>query len=238
MTATSPFKMLICDDIKYMCQYFKTIFEQSGDFEVIGTAASKKEIVKILGSCEPDVILLDIQMDTAKTGIELIPYIKSVAPDAKIIMLTVNEDKDMIFKAMELGADNYVLKTNDMNKIIEIVTRTCKGDVLLEGLVAKKIIENFSTYKSEKSSLLFITQLMTNLSKTELSIVGMLCQGYSPKEISDERVVEYSTIRSQLTLILKKTGYTNYKQLVKDINNSGALELLINYIQNGNVKFQ
>lgn len=226
-----PFKMMICDDIKYMCQYFKTIFEEREEFEVLGTATNKKEIVKMLGKCKPDVILLDIQMDTAKTGIELIPYIKSVAPEAKIIMLTVNEDKDMIFKAIELGADNYILKTNDMDKIIEIVTRTCNDDILLEGVVARKIIENFSTFKNEKSSLLFITQLMTNLSKTELAIVSLLCRGYTPKEISAERVVEYSTIRSQLTLILKKTGYTNYKQLVNDINNSGAMELLINYEQ-------
>lgn len=227
-----PFKMLICDDIKYMCQYFQTIFDELDDFEVIATASSKKEIMSALNKEKPDVVLLDIQMDTAKTGIELIPYIKSVAPEAKIIMLTVNEENNMIFKAIELGADNYILKTNDMKKIIEIVERTCRDDILLEGTVARKIIEGFSTFKNEKSSLLFITQLMTNLSKTEIAIVGLLCRGYTPKEISAERVVEYSTIRSQLTLILKKTGYTSYKQLVSDINASGAAELILNENEN------
>lgn len=228
-----PYKMLICDDIKYMCQYFKSIFEGLEDFEVIATATNKKEIVKCVDEYKPDVVLLDIQMDTAQTGIELIPYIKFVVPDAKIIMLTVNEDKDMIFKAIELGADNYALKTNDISKIIEIVTRTCKNDIVFEGVVAKKIIENLSTFKSDKSSLLFIIQLMTNLSKSELDIVRLLCQGYTPKEISSERVVEYSTVRSQITLILKKTGYTNYKQLVNDIIKSQSIDFLINY-QNNN----
>lgn len=228
------FKMLICDDIKYMCQYFKNIFEEQKDFEVIATATNKKEIVKCLNEYKPDVVLLDIQMDTAETGIELIPYIKFVVPDANIIMLTVNEDKDMIFKAIELGADNYVLKTNDISKIIEIVTRTCKKDIVFEGVVAKKIIENFSTFKSDKSSLLLMIDLITNLSKSELAIVNLLCQGYTPKEISSIRVVEYSTVRSQITLILKKTGYTNYKQLVNDILKSGAIDFFDKLPKNHN----
>ena len=135
-----PYKMLVCDDIKYMCQYFETIFNDIDDFEVVGTADTKSEIIRKLKELVPDVILLDIQMDTATTGLDLIPYIKSYYPDTKIIMLTVNEQRDVIFKAMELGADNYILKTNDIPKIVEIVTRTCKGDVLFEGIIAKKII--------------------------------------------------------------------------------------------------
>ena len=217
-----PYKMLICDDIKYMCQYFETIFNDVTDFEVVGTADTKNEIIKKLKELLPDVILLDIQMDTSTTGLDLIPYIKSYYPDTKIIMLTVNEQRDVIFKALELGADNYILKTNDIPKIVEIVTRTCKGDVLFEGIIAKKIIENFHDLNSTKTSLLFVTNLLTNLSKVELSIVNMLCNGYTPKEIAKKRFVEYSTIRSQLTVILKKTGYTNYKQLVHDICQSGA----------------
>lgn len=223
-----PYKMLVCDDIKYMCQYFETIFNDIDDFEVVGTADTKSEIIRKLKELVPDVILLDIQMDTATTGLDLIPYIKSYYPDTKIIMLTVNEQRDVIFKAMELGADNYILKTNDIPKIVEIVTRTCKGDVLFEGIIAKKIIENFHDLNSTKTSLLFITNLLTNLSKAELSIVNMLCNGYTPKEISKKRFVEYSTIRSQLTVILKKTGYTNYKQLVHDICQSGAGTYLSN----------
>ncbi len=217
-----PYKMLVCDDIKYMCQYFETIFNDIDDFEVVGTADTKNEIIKKLKELLPDVILLDIQMDTSTTGLDLIPYIKSYYPDTKIIMLTVNEQRDVIFKALELGADNYILKTNDIPKIVEIVTRTCKGDVLFEGIIAKKIIENFHDLNSTKTSLLFVTNLLTNLSKVELSIVNMLCNGYTPKEIAKKRFVEYSTIRSQLTVILKKTGYTNYKQLVHDICQSGA----------------
>ena len=119
-----PYKMLVCDDIKYMCQYFETIFNDIDDFEVVGTADTKSEIIRKLKELVPDVILLDIQMDTATTGLDLIPYIKSYYPDTKIIMLTVNEQRDVIFKAMELGADNYILKTNDIPKIVEIVTRT------------------------------------------------------------------------------------------------------------------
>ncbi len=222
-----PFKMLICDDIKYMCQYFKTIFDGLDNFEVVATASTKKEIMGAVSEKKPDVVLLDIQMDTAQTGLDIIPYIKSNAPEAKIIMLTVNEQNSMIYRAIELGADNYVLKTNDINRIIEIVDRTCRGDILLEGTVARKIIEGFSAIKSEQNSFLYITQVLTQLSKTELAIVGLLCRGYTPKEISAERVVEYSTIRSQLTLILKKTGYTNYKTLVNDIKTSGAAELVL-----------
>lgn len=221
-----PYKMLVCDDIKYMCQYFETIFNDIDDFEVVGTADTKNKIIKKLKELHPDVMLLDIQMDTSTTGLDLIPYIKSYYPDTKIVMLTVNEQRDVIFKALELGADNYILKTNDIPKIVEIVTRTCKGDVLFEGIIAKKIIEKFHDLNSTKNSLLFVTNLLTNLSKVELSIVNMLCNGYTPKEIAKKRFVEYSTIRSQLTVILKKTGYKNYKQLVHDICQSGAVAYL------------
>ena len=164
------YKMLICDDIKFMCQYFKSIFEELEDFDVIATATNKKEIVKCVDEYKPDVVLLDIQMDTAQTGIELIPYIKYVVPDAKIIMLSVNEDKDMIFKSIELGADNYALKTNDISKIIEIVTRTCKNDIVFEGVVAKKLLKISQPSKVTKALFCLLFSSRQTYQKASLTL--------------------------------------------------------------------
>jgi len=221
-------KLLICDDLNYSNIYFKSVFDEQPDFEVVGTAKNESEVLRMANSTRPDVILLDIQMDTYVSGISLIKPLKSLLPQCKIIMLTVSNDKNLIFKALENGADNYILKDNDAGTIIEVVRSTCNDMSLLETRVAKKIIEEFADSKNKQASMLYMVKLLSILSKSEIEIVKLFYDGYSRKEISAMRSIEEATLRVQISRILKKTNYTNMKDLIKDIKVSNAFAFLNN----------
>lgn len=96
-------RILICDDIEYMCLCFKSAFDEPDDFEVVGIACKKSEVLTKVKETKPDIVLLDIQMDTAQSGVELIVPIKAALPSCKVIMLTVHEESALIFKAISLG---------------------------------------------------------------------------------------------------------------------------------------
>ncbi|HJA94437.1 MAG TPA: response regulator transcription factor [Candidatus Eisenbergiella merdipullorum] len=215
-------KLLICDDIKYMCVCFQDAFEELDDFTVVGLAHNREEVLRKVRETSPDVILLDIQMDGATTGIELIPRLKALLPQCKIVILTVHDERNIVFSAIEAGADNYVLKTKDMAEIIQVVRDTCRGKVYYDGAVVRKIVDEISAIGTQQSSLLYMIDLLTSLSRSEREIVKLMYDGKSKREIARIRSVEESTVRSQITNILQKTRKRSMQALLDEIRISGA----------------
>src|SRR4051812_18732760 len=103
-------KILITDDHMVFRTGVKTSLAQFRDIEVIGEAENGKQLLNLLRVLEPDVILLDIQMPVMD-GIATLPEVKKISPNAKVVMLTMNDDIAMISKLMEIGANSYLIKT-------------------------------------------------------------------------------------------------------------------------------
>ena len=220
-----PFKMLICDDIKYMCQYFKTIFDGLDNFEVVATASTKKEIMSAVSEKKPDVVLLDIQMDTAQTGLDIIPYIKSNAPEAKIIMLTVNEQNSMIYRAIELGADNYVLKEDSLKLLHDTMVNVYNSQNVISGDVAHTLVKKSRETEVRQRSLLQMLEIMSRLSVSEYEVLKLIYAGKSYREIAKERFVEVATIKVQASRILKKFNEKSMVVLIAQIKNLKLFDL-------------
>lgn len=205
-----------------MCVCFQDAFEELDDFTVVGLAHNREEVLRKVRETSPDVILLDIQMDGATTGIELIPRLKALLPQCKIVILTVHDERNIVFSAIEAGADNYVLKTKDMAEIIQVVRDTCRGKVYYDGAVVRKIVDEISAIGTQQSSLLYMIDLLTSLSRSEREIVKLMYDGKSKREIARIRSVEESTVRSQITNILQKTRKRSMQALLDEIRISGA----------------
>ena len=110
-------KVLLCDDMDYLCQYFELLLNKEDDIEVVGTASDPKTCIELYREKKPDVTLLDIQMQTDDEGIKVLEMIIEENPNAKVIMLTIHEEDDLIFRALSSGACDYIIKSSG-NKII------------------------------------------------------------------------------------------------------------------------
>ena len=123
---TEPIQVIIADDHVLYRAGVKTALSQKKDIKIIAEADNGMHLINLLKSIPADVILLDIQMPVMD-GIEALPEIKKIRPNAKVIMLTMMDDHSMITKLMELGANSYLSKTSDSEVIYDAI-KTCYND--------------------------------------------------------------------------------------------------------------
>ncbi len=209
-------RILICDDMVGVCEGYRMHINMEKDFECIGTSYCSEDCAKMMKELKPDVLLLDIQMETETTGIDIIPQLKELSPDTKIIMLTSYGDGKYIFLALLNGADGYVVKSAYNDKLFQSIREICNdGNSYFK--LNSEIMEAFKSeaknvYNS-RNSLLFVMDQMVKLSIGEYEILKDIYNNKTYKTIANERVVEECTIKTTASRILKKFEVESMKEL-------------------------
>lgn len=217
-------KIAICDDIKYICEYFDESLSEESDFEVVGTANTSEMCLEMCQEKHPDVLLLDIQMEEMDSGILLIPKIKESNPDIKIIMLTIHEEDDFIIRIFEYGANDYIIKTQPIEAVKEAIRAAYNNRVMLHPNISKVVLRELQQIRSSQLSLLNAINMLSQLTSSELEILHDLCSGYSYAQIAAKRFVEEGTIRVHIVRIKKKFGIKNTNHLIKELKNLNVFE--------------
>ncbi len=210
-------RVVIVDDMPDLVDYFKSVLNNEPDIEVIGTAHSGREGVEVTLSVKPDIVLMDLQMEYECAGIDAIAEIKSREPDIKVIVLSVNEDNEMLFQAFAAGGNEYILKTDSIVKLIESIHLVYHNQLSLSPQVSQKILGEFSRLRTAQDSLLYTMNVISKLTMSEFEVLKALSTGKSYKQVAEERCVETSTIRSQVNRILKKFDEKSIKSIVKKL---------------------
>lgn len=218
-------KVLVCDDMNYLCQYFKKLLGAEKDIEVVGIANSGDECVKLYIEKKPDVVLLDIQMKTEDEGILVLNSIMKLNSAAKVIMLTIHEEDELVFKALSGGACDYILKSMAEKNIIESIRKAYNGEVSLNPIIAKKILVEYDKMKKRQTAAMSLLHSVALLTAAEYKILRMVYDGLSYSEIAEQRFVEEVTIRTQINRILKKFGKRNMRDLVKELKDIQFFDL-------------
>ena len=221
----SKIKVLICDDMNYLCQYFEKLLSVEKDIEVVGIANSGEECLKLYADKKPDVVLLDIQMKTEDEGISVLKSIMNLNSKAKVIMITIHEEDDLVFKALLSGACDYVLKSTSEKNIVESIRKAYKGEEYLNPIIAKKILNECGKLKERQNAAMSLLHSVALLTAAEYKILRMVYDGLSYSEIAELRFVEEVTIRTQINKILKKFGKKNMKDLVRELRDIQFFDL-------------
>lgn len=148
-------KIMIVDDFESIRQYFSSIISHEPDMEVVATAGSAAEAIEKFKKHKCDVILMDIEMETRTAGIEAIEKIKLLDDNVKVIVITIHEDEELIFKAYTVGANNYIIKTSSVVEVINSIRNTLKNKFEMRPEIAEKIISEFKRMKSTEQSLFY-----------------------------------------------------------------------------------
>lgn len=168
------------------------------DFEVVYINDRLSDIQKVVELMNPDVFILDIDLPVT-SGIAGIRMIKEVNPDANILMLTVFEDDDKIFQSVKAGAQGYLLKKDPPEKIISAIRAIHSGESMMNGQIARKILNFFSRDVPVKPSF-----EAYNLTKRETEILNLLIEGLSYKEIATRCFISLDTVFSHIRKIYSK----------------------------------
>jgi DNA-binding NarL/FixJ family response regulator len=186
----------IVDDDKSLRQSITSFVNRSTGFRCVSAYGSGEAALKRLPAEQPDVVLMDINM-AGMDGIECVQRLKAVAPGIHILMLTVYEDTEKIFKALAAGASGYLLKRLTPSKLLQAIREVHAGGSPMSGSIARKVVASFQT--AEGSG-----QRLAQLSPREQTILDRLAKGLTYQAIADELDISVNTIRSHLRRVYEK----------------------------------
>ena len=164
-------------------------YKVSGDYENCGQAAT------IIDKLHPDVVIMDIDMPGVD-GIEGLRIIKERAPQTFIIMHTVLEDEERLFKCLCTGANGYILKNTSFVNLLDAIDNVLHGGAPLSPPIAKKVLQSFQATSSGR--------LKYNLSERETEILKYLVKGFSYKMIAAACYISLDTVRGHIRNIYTK----------------------------------
>lgn len=219
-------KLLICDDMKSLCEYFAKVLSKSEEIEVVGTALNGDECKKMVKKTDPDVLLLDIQMRTNDEGLEVIKDLLEIKPELKIIMLTAHRVEDYVFRAFSSGAVDFLYKTAEDDEIVAKVLDVYHGKAAIDADIAAPLTKKLRDMMKMQKSLLYTIDQITKLSKSEISVLRGVYYGKSYRDIAAERYVEEGTIRAQASGILRKFETKSMKSLIKTLREMELFEFI------------
>ena len=165
-------------------------------FSCLGAYADAETALRDIPAAAPKVVLMDINLPKI-SGIECVQRLKSSCPDLNILMLTVHEDDETIFEALEAGANGYLLKRTPSAEILQAIADVRNGAAPMSSSIARKVIQSFHSAKVDfpKGS---------NLTERESEILKYLAKGYLYKEIAEHFDVRYETVHSHIRSIYEK----------------------------------
>ncbi|MBE7038581.1 MAG: response regulator transcription factor [Ruminococcaceae bacterium] len=215
----------ICDDADYICRNFQLDLSTYDNFKFEGKANNTSECLNVIKNTKPDILLLDIQMQEEKTGIDIIPEIKSISPKTKVIMVTSFEDSEYIFNAFANGADNYVSKTENIDFIVKTIINVYNNTSVLRPEIAQILANKSKQVANMQKSMLYLIEIISKLSTSEYMIFKAVCLGKTYKQIASENFIDVSTVRTHGSRIIKKFNAKSMDEIVKAINELNVMDL-------------
>ena len=137
------------------------------NFDFAGYCTDSAACIEMVKKHDIDILLLDVQIENAFSGITLIPQLLAIAPELKIIMLTGYSSSDYIFEAITNGASDYVIKECSMEEILNKIKAVYEGQVLLSEEISKKFISKSRELSTAHKSLIYVLDKMVMLSGGE-----------------------------------------------------------------------
>ena len=188
MTALTPIRLLIVDD-HFATRLGLTLpINSEPDMEVIAEASTGSKAVEQFRKTRPDVVLLDYRLPD-QTGVEVLETIRSEFPDARIIILTMFDGEEDVYRAVQAGAMGYVTKSAECEEVLGAIRSVAAGESFFSAEVAEKL----KAREKRKP-----------LTPREIEILRLLVKGLSTKDIVNEMSMSMGTIRLHISMILEK----------------------------------
>lgn len=200
-------RVIVVDDDAIVVRSLSTILGAEPDIEVAGTGTSGEEAVSLFSMCEPDVVLMDIQMPGVD-GLSAAEKILAANPAARVVFLTTFSDDDYIVRALRLGARGYLIK-QDVGTIAPALRSVMAGQSVLEGeVLARAAALSADCVRPQREE-----PEMRGLTEREREVVRAIADGMSNVEVAAALYMSEGTVRNHISSILAKLGLRNRTQI-------------------------
>ncbi len=197
-------RILVVEDQTVVREGIVAILSFQSDLEVVGEAQDGIQAVEIAQKTKPDVILLDMVMPR-QDGLTTIPQLKTVVPNARILVLTSFAESNRVYQAIKAGALGYMLKDTTRAQLLQSIRDVASGQASIHPSIAVKVIHEFDQPYEE----FYSTETLT---RRELEALRLIARGLSNQEIANTLVVNERTIAKYVSSILNKLHVANRTQ--------------------------
>ncbi|WP_187388821.1 response regulator transcription factor [Paenibacillus ihuae] len=207
-------EILIVDDQGIVRDGLKMILSLYEEIAIVGEAANGEELLTLLQSKVPDVILMDIRMPVMN-GIEATAIVKQLYPGVKVIILTTFDEDEYIFDGLRSGADGYILKDSDSKEIIKCIRAANEGNLLLHPQVTTRIVNALYAIPPKPAEQAAAKpDLRQLLTPREMDVAEQVMQGKSNKAIGQALFVTEGTVKNYVSHILDKLQLSSRSELI------------------------
>lgn len=197
-------RVVVADDIESIRAKYCAALSRNDSIEIVAQAATGYQAIMACALHKPDVVLMDIEMESNTAGIDATRAILAELPDTKIVAITVYNEDAYIFRAFQAGMCDYILKDSSTAEIVRCITDAYHGLSPIRPQIAGRIREEFARIKSFEADATYNMYLMKLFTDTEIDILELFYQGKDKATICKERFIEMQTLKTHIHNIKKK----------------------------------
>ena len=206
-TKTYMIKILIVDDHSIVREGFKQLVADESDLVLAGEAGTAAEALRFVREQTCDVIVLDITMPGGKSGLDLLPEIRSLRPTVKILILSMHAEEQFAILALKSGASGYITKLSSPTELIRAIRKVQSGGKY----ISQSIAEQLAFFVGDDTNKL----LHEHLSDREFQVLRLLAVGKNMREIGIELFLSEKTVGTYRLRLMEKMNMTRNAELVR-----------------------
>ena len=204
---STPIRILLIDDHAILRGGLRMLLKSQGNFIVVGEAGNREEAIETSAREQPDIIVLDLDLGGG-SGLDFLPQLFAAASAARVIVLTGVQDTAAYQQAIQLGAMGVVLKEEAPETLIKAIEKVHAGEMWLTRSMAQTLLTPEPQEADPEIARI------AKLTKRELEIITLVCEGSKNQQIADRLFISEGTVRNHLTVIFDKLGVSDRFELI------------------------
>ncbi len=200
----SKIRILIADDHAMVREGLKQLIELEDDIIVVAQAGNGSEAIEKIIEYKPDIVLLDINMPELN-GLEVLAYLRDNEINANVIILTIHNEVEYLYKAVDIGVKGYVLKDSESDVLIRAVRSVHDGESYIQPNMAALLFKKMNNEDSNNSH-------NSRLTKREIEVLKLITEGMLNKEIAHKLCISEKTVKNHVSNIFKKIEVSDRTQ--------------------------
>ncbi|MBN1679654.1 MAG: protein kinase [Anaerolineae bacterium] len=191
-----PIRVVLADDHRILRTSLAMYLNDNAAIDVVGQADNGGQALTIVAQEQPDVLLLDLNMPN-RSGLDILPELRSSWPDVRVLVLTGRDEDSYIMRALRAGAHGYILKTTNEEDLVRAVHDVADGNVVLGHGVAERVVQGLMDQTDQRSG---------QLGELERTILIGIAAGLTNEQIADRLEIHPQLVAAQLMMLIDQLG--------------------------------
>ncbi|RNI21828.1 response regulator [Rufibacter latericius] len=214
-------KVILVDDHTLIRDGLKSLLKSERTIQIIGEAENGQQLLDLLETTTPDVIMLDLNMPVMD-GFETLQHLQQKYPNVKVLILTMLDQESYVHKVRSAGAMGYVLKTAGRDELVHAIKTVANDNSFISSEVALNLLNKANNPEGATQSA--GSKNNPELSKREMEVLKLIAEGYTNAEIADKLFASKRTIESHRQHLIEKTKARNTATLIKYAIQEGLID--------------